>query len=110
PPPLHTRDGELLQQLELLSARRAHRAVDRGSVRHLHPGSDSGTARDVTDPGAGPVRYGPESGDRLRRAQAREVAEGRTAERTGDVRFRRDCLDGPGHGRLHDGTAQRPTT
>ena len=35
------------------------------------------------DPGAGPVRHGPEPGGRLRWAPAREVAEGRGAERTG---------------------------
>ena len=91
----------------LRPARRAHRAVDRGKVRHLHPGPDPGTARDVPDPGAGPVRHGPEPGGRLQRAQAREVAEGRGAERTGDVRRRRDGLDGPGHGHLYDGTPER---
>ncbi len=71
--------------------------------------ADSGTARDVRDPGAGPVRYGREPGGRLRRAQAREVAEGRGAERTGDVRRRRDGLDSPGHGHLYDGTPERPS-
>ena len=31
------------------------------------------------------------------------------AERTGDVRRRRDGLDGPGHGHLYDGTPERPS-
>ena len=108
PPPLHSRDGDLVQRHELRPARRAHRAVDRRKVRHLHPGSDPATARDVRDAGAGPVRDGPEPGGRIRRAQAREVAEGRGAERTGDVRLRRDGLDGPGHGHLYDGPPERP--
>ena len=50
------RDEDLLQRHELRPARRAHRAVDRGKVRHLHPEPDPGTARDVRNPGAGPVR------------------------------------------------------
>ena len=65
------------------------------------------TARDVRNPGAGPVRHGPEPGGRLRLAQAREMAEGQGAERTGNVRRRRDGLDGPGHGHLYDGTLER---
>ena len=52
---------------------------------------------------------GLEPGGRLRRTQAREVAEGRGAERTRDVRRRRDGLDGPGHGHLYDGTPERPS-
>ena len=40
------------------------------------------TARDVRNPGAGPVPHGPEPGGRLQLAQARELAEGRDAERT----------------------------
>ena len=79
------------------------------NVRHVHPGPDPGTARDVRDPGAGPVRHGPEPGGRLRRTQAREVAEGQGTKRTGDVRRRRDGLDGPGHGHLYDGTPERPS-
>src|SRR4029077_6395396 len=80
---------------------------DRGKVRHIHPGPDPGTARDVRNPGTGPLRQGPQPGGRLRRAQAREGAEGRVAERTGDVRRRRDGLDSPGHGHLYDGTLER---
>ena len=56
PPPLHSRDEVLVQRHELRPARRAHRAVDRGKLRHLHSEPDPGTARDVRDPGAGPVR------------------------------------------------------
>src|SRR5208283_6247779 len=70
-------------------------------------GPDPGTTRDVRNPGAGPVRYGPEPGSRLRRAQAREVAEGRGPERTGAVRRRRNGLDGPGYGHLYDRTPER---
>ena len=93
PPPLRPWDEDLLQRHELRPARRAHRAADRGKVRHLHPEPDPGTARDVRNPGAGPVHHGPEPGGRLQRAQARDAGRGPRC------RTDRQCTPPPGWSR-----------
>ena len=107
PPSLHARDGIVLQQHKLLLARRAHRATDRGKLWRLHPRSDSDAACNVRDRRARPVRNGPESGGWLQPVTEWEVDEGRGAQRTVNVRRRRDGLDRPGHGHLYDSAPER---
>ena len=87
---------------------RAHPAVDRTKLRHVHSEHDPEAAGNVRIPGARSVRDAPEPGNRLQSAQTREVAEGPASERAGNVRGRRNGVDGTGYGHLHDSRPQRP--